>query len=86
MYTCVFCGKSFRKGDIEYILPQSCGGSDDNDNLQCMCKHCNRSKRDDMSYSVEDYATNSTGVRLGNRAVVDAIDKAADIFKKNKFW
>ena len=36
--------------------------------------------------TLQDYATNSTVVRLGNRDVVDDIDKAADIFEKNKFW
>ena len=57
-YRCVSCGKSFRKGDIDidHILPQHHGGSDDLDNLQCMCKHCNRSKQDDTRHSVEDYA------------------------------
>ena len=34
------------------LLPQSYGGRDNEDNLQCMCKPCNRSKEDDMSYSV----------------------------------
>ena len=36
-YRCVSCGKSFRKGDIDidHILPQHHGGSDDLDNLQC---------------------------------------------------
>lgn len=87
-YTCVSCGRSFRKGDIDidHILPQSCGGSDSLDNLQCMCKHCNRSKRDDTKYTVEDYVGNATGVRLGSRGDIDAIDEAADERKKKKLW
>lgn len=49
-YKCVRCGRSFRKGDIDidHIIPQSYGGPDSSFNLQCMCKHCNRSKRDDL--------------------------------------
>ncbi|MDO4301082.1 MAG: HNH endonuclease signature motif containing protein [Clostridia bacterium] len=87
-YTCVSCGRKFRKGDIDidHILPQSCGGSDDIDNLQCMCRHCNRSKRDDTKYTLEDYAGNLTGVRLGDRGVIDTLDEAADKRKKKKLW
>lgn len=53
-YTCVRCGKKLRKGDadIDHIIPQSYGGSDDEINLQCLCVHCNRSKRDDTSDSL----------------------------------
>lgn len=50
-YYCVKCGKSYRKGDmdIDHIIPKSKGGGNTRDNLQCICKHCNRSKRADMS-------------------------------------
>lgn len=85
-YTCVSCGRSFRKGDvdIDHILPQSKGGSDDSDNLQCMCKHCNRSKGANTDYSVEDYAANSSKVRLGNRSALNFLDKAADEYKRKR--
>ena len=45
-YTCVRCGDKMRKGDmdIDHSIPQSKCGSDSLYNLQCMCKHCNRSK------------------------------------------
>ena len=45
-YTCVHCGKKFRKGsiDIDHIIPQSKGGTNTPENLQCLCIHCNRSK------------------------------------------
>ncbi len=50
-YKCIKCGKSFRKGDmdIDHIIPRSKGGTNSRYNLQCICKHCNRSKRDDTS-------------------------------------
>ena len=46
-YTCKKCGRKFRKGDmdIDHIIPQKFGGSDSEWNLQCICKHCNRSKQ-----------------------------------------
>lgn len=57
-YKCVKCGKSFRKGDmdIDHIIPKSLGGGNTRDNLQCICKHCNRSKRADTSDTRVDLA------------------------------
>ena len=56
-YTCVRCGKKLRKGDadIDHILPQNYGGGDGLDNLQCLCRHCNRSKQDSLSDTPSDY-------------------------------
>lgn len=61
-YTCKGCGRKFRKGDvdIDHIIPKSYGGWDSADNLQCMCKHCNRSKRDSLKSTVPDYLSNNT--------------------------
>ena len=55
-YQCIKCGKSFRKGDmdIDHIVPKSKGGTNSRYNLQCICKHCNRSKRDDTSDTETD--------------------------------
>lgn len=55
-YKCVKCGKSFRKGDmdIDHIYPKSLGGANTRDNLQCICKHCNRSKQADTSETAAD--------------------------------
>lgn len=67
-YKCKKCGRSFRKGDmdIDHIIPQKFGGSDSEYNLQCICKHCNRSKQaiinDDKSLSV----TSGIGEAWGN--------------------
>lgn len=60
-YTCIRCGKKLRKGDvdIDHILPQSWGGGHGADNLQCLCKHCNRSKRDSLGDTVPDYVRNN---------------------------
>lgn len=60
-YTCVRCGRKLRKGDvdIDHIIPQSYGGHDSELNLQCMCKHCNRSKRANTDDSLSDLARNS---------------------------
>lgn len=60
-YTCVVCGKKLRAGnvDIDHILPQSLGGDDDLDNLQCMCKSCNRSKGNKTDDMIDDYLDNA---------------------------
>ena len=59
-YTCVRCGRKLRKGDvdIDHIMPQHWGGGDSPDNLQCMCKSCNRSKKDSTEDSIDDYLDN----------------------------
>lgn len=50
-YRCVSCGGLFRKDEIEidHRIPKRDGGTDDLWNLQPMCRHCNRSKRDRQS-------------------------------------
>ena len=55
-YRCTKCGKNFHKGDmdIDHIIPQKYGGSDSEYNLQCICKHCNRSKQADVSDTPRD--------------------------------
>ena len=55
-YTCAKCGKKIRKADadIDHIIPQKYGGSDKLFNLQCLCKHCNRSKQASMKETVPD--------------------------------
>lgn len=60
-YTCVRCGKKLRKGDvdIDHIIPQNRGGRDNLNNLQCMCRHCNRSKQDTIGLeTASDLAKN----------------------------
>lgn len=69
-YTCVHCGRKFRKGDIDidHILPQSKGGTNDPRNLQCLCKHCNRSKQADTSRTREDLKNRKTTYAQSQRA------------------
>ncbi len=57
-YKCAKCGKSYRKGDmdIDHILPKSLGGDNSRENLQCICKHCNRSKGANTSDTYADLA------------------------------
>ena len=59
-YYCVECNHWFAKSevDIDHIIPQSKGGTDDLWNLQCMCKHCNRSKQDKLNGVPSDLAIN----------------------------
>lgn len=55
-YRCAKCGQSFRKGDmdIDHIIPKKFGGKDSEYNLQCICKHCNRSKQASMKETPKD--------------------------------
>ena len=68
-YTCVHCGRKYRKGDmdIDHIIPQKYGGSDSEWNLQCLCVHCNRSKQADTRDCFSDRAT--AGKRIVKREV-----------------
>ena len=62
-YRCVSCGKYFTKSEIEidHRIPKRKGGTDDLWNLQPMCRHCNRSKRERQSSG----ETASTLIRAG---------------------
>lgn len=81
-YTCVRCGKKLRKGDvdIDHIIPQSYGGSHNINNLQCMCRTCNRSKRDDVDFNtVRDYSRNTI-----NNTSKNISNTLSGLFKKFK--
>lgn len=45
---CVEC-ESVKELSIDHIVPVSKGGSDEDDNLQTLCRRCNSSKRDRIS-------------------------------------
>lgn len=71
-YTCVHCGKKFRKGsiDIDHIVPQSKGGTNDPKNLQCLCIHCNRSKGNRMDKTKEDLKKRKASYGRYKRSIV----------------
>ena len=47
-YRCVFCGATSKQTQlqIDHIIPVAKGGSNRIDNLQTLCKDCNRGKSD----------------------------------------
>ena len=63
-YTCVRCGKKMRKGDadIDHIIPQKYIKIDHTANLQCMCRHCNRSKGADTRDVPGDFGRKLMGM------------------------
>lgn len=86
-YTCAKCGKKIRKADvdIDHIVPQKYGGSDKLFNLQCLCKHCNRSKQADVRETIPDLTkTNVQRAKKGIKKVVKAAAKhvADKVFKR----
>lgn len=82
-YTCARCGKKIRKedADIDHIVPQKYGGSDRLFNLQCLCKHCNRSKQASMRDTVPDLLkTNSIQVW---RAALSLLPRSLSAVRSN---
>lgn len=71
-YTCVHCGKKFRKDsiDIDHIIPQSKGGTNKPENLQCLCIHCNRSKGNDTTRTAEDLKKRHSSYEQYKRSVI----------------
>ena len=71
-YTCVHCGRKFRKGsiDIDHIIPQSKGGTNRPENLQCLCIHCNRSKGNRTMQTSEDLRKRRDSYKQYKRSVV----------------
>jgi 5-methylcytosine-specific restriction endonuclease McrA len=65
-YRCNRCGKWFKKSDIDvdHIIPQSRGGTDDLWNLQALCKHCNRSKQAKMKDTPKDLIKNVVKINV----------------------
>lgn len=47
-YRCRICRKSGVELEVDHVIPVSRGGPDRLDNLQTLCKECNRSKRDKL--------------------------------------
>lgn len=85
LYRCTCCGGMFKKSeiDIDHIVPQNRGGTNELWNLQPMCKHCNRSKQDDMSSTGRDLAFNVGKNLLQGNSIDNVGDLAVNMVKKN---
>ena len=83
-YKCVKCGKSFRQGDmdIDHILPKSKGGTNERENLQCICKHCNRSKQADTSETEADLKRRKKEIKQQNKEDLEFLKQARKLQKK----
>lgn len=46
-FTCQYCGKSGCELEVDHVIAQSRGGTDDDGNLKTACFDCNRGKSDD---------------------------------------
>ncbi len=85
-YKCIKCGKSFRKGDmdIDHIIPKSKGGTNRRENLQCICKHCNRSKQDDTSETNQDLKRRKKELKAQDKEDLKFLREARKIQNKEK--
>lgn len=47
-FRCIYCPAALRTVayEVDHIIPLSRGGSDSADNIQCLCRRCNRRKHD----------------------------------------
>ena len=83
-WRCVNCGGWFPKSeiDVDHRISRRLGGTDDVWNLQSMCKHCNRSKRE-RSSSGEIAQTVVTGAVSGlvNGGLGGSVDNLAKLGK-----
>lgn len=77
-YKCIKCGKSYRRGDmdIDHIIPKSLGGPNTRENLQCICKHCNRSKQASTSETEKDLARRKKELKEQDKADREFIKQA----------
>ena len=81
-YTCAMCGKKVRKcdADVDHIIPQKYGGKDELYNLQCLCKHCNRSKQASLKGVPTNLVTHNVkrGKKYVKKKIQNSIRSAAD--------
>lgn len=60
--TCAICGWNEARCDIHHIVPKSKGGTNDMDNLICVCPNCHRLCHSTDRYSVEFLKERSLGM------------------------
>ena len=82
-YKCCKCGKSFRASqmDADHIFPKSKGGSNDRENMQLICMHCNRSKGAKVDDTCKDFKENIKRLAKHDKE----IKKDAKKFLKQQF-
>jgi hypothetical protein len=89
-HKCQSCG-SDKKLEFDHIVPVSKGGSSEANNLQLLCRSCNRSKR---ALSKEEFATQSTEKNSVSRSLETETETEAERERKKhiysvefeKFW
>ena len=84
---CTHCG-SKRNIEIDHIVPISKGGTGDEDNLQCLCRTCNRKKRTKGYVAVEQVApqrNNSAYSEAEAEAEAEAEQRASATSVKDAF-
>lgn len=57
---CAYCGKRFKKLEIDHLIPLSAGGSSELDNLLPACSLCNRVKKDLSLEEFKDLVRDTT--------------------------
>lgn len=87
-HKCQSCG-SDKKLEFDHIVPVSKGGSSEADNLQLLCRSCNRSKR---ALSKEEFATQSSEKSCASRSLETETEEETEKKKHQysvefeKFW
>jgi hypothetical protein len=87
-HKCQSCG-SDKKLEFDHIVPVSKGGSSEANNLQLLCRSCNRSKR---ALSKEEFATQSTEKNSVSRSLETETEAETERKKHiysvefEKFW
>lgn len=65
---CAICGSDYRP-TLDHIIPIACGGTNERDNLQCLCEPCNCRKNHTRTQAEmrEWYATNKASIDANRR-------------------
>lgn len=74
---CVKCFSELDNFDVDHILPKSKGGTDRVENLQIMCRSCNRKKSDKESI---DYRL---PIDMDSSLVLKLVNQKGTLFRRN---
>ena len=78
-HTCQICGTTSGEMVVDHIIPVSHGGDTVIDNLQCLCRSCNASKRDSVTTVTRNKTVTCT------RDIDSDIDRDNDSVKSGRF-